>query len=168
MSNQQLPIIDRKYSKMAPRRKASAPAAKSQQSTLAFHGTTNRVTKAGVKSQGAKKNILEAKLKDIKPEVADISNTEPTTTEAAIIEQTEQEVKAQEVESTPDEDRARRISDAAIKKYWTAKEKQRLAPRAHQGGLSLHNRILREFDMSAHYGVSSESPPVYDMKSSTL
>ncbi|KAB2110485.1 hypothetical protein AG0111_0g56 [Alternaria gaisen] len=137
---------------MAPRRKASAPAAKSQQSTLAFHGTTNRVTKAGVKSQGAKKNILEAKLKDIKPEVADISNTEPTTTEAAIIEQTEQEVKAQEVESTPDEDRARRISDAAIKKYWTAKEKQRLAPRAHQGGLSLHNRILREFDMSAHYG----------------
>ncbi|CAI9632501.1 unnamed protein product [Alternaria burnsii] len=137
---------------MAPRRKASAPAAKSQQSTLAFHGTTNRVTKAGVKSQGAKKNILEAKLKDIKPEVADISNTEPTITEAAIIEQTEQEVKAQEVESTPDEDRARRISDAAIKKYWTAKEKQRLAQRAHQGGLSLHDKILREFDMSAHYG----------------
>ncbi|CAN9121487.1 unnamed protein product [Alternaria alternata] len=137
---------------MAPRRKASAPAAKSQQSTLAFHGRTNRVTKAGVKSQGAKKNILEAKLKDIKPEVADIPNTEPTTTEAAIIEQTEQEVKAQEVESTPDEDRARRISDAAIKKYWTAKEKQRLAPRAHQGGLSLHDKILREFDMSAHYG----------------
>lgn len=168
LSNQQLPIIDRKYSKMAPRRKASAPAAKSQQSTLAFHGTTNRVTKAGVKSQGAKKNILEAKLKDIKPEVADISNTEPTTTEAAIIEQTEQEVKAQEVESTPDEDRARRISDAAIKKYWTAKEKQRLASRAHQGGLSLHDKILREFDMSAHYGVSSESPPIYDMKSSTL
>ena len=159
MSNQQLPIIDRKYSKMAPRRKASAPAAKSQQSTLAFHGTTNRVTKAGVKSQGAKKNILEAKLKDIKPEVADIPNTEPTTTEAAIIEQTEQEVKAQEVESTPDEDRARRISDAAIKKYWTAKEKQRLASRAHQGGLSLHDKILREFDMSAHYGVSSESLP---------
>jgi DNA polymerase delta subunit 4 len=168
LSNQQLPIIDRKYSKMAPRRKASAPAAKSQQSTLAFHGTTNRVTKAGVKSQGAKKNILEAKLKDIKPEVADISNTEPTTTEAAIIEQTEQEVKAQEVESTPDEDRARRISDAAIKKYWTTKEKQRLAPRTHQGGLSLHDKILREFDMSAHYGVSSESPPIYDMKSSTL
>ncbi|CAN9194307.1 unnamed protein product [Alternaria sp. RS040] len=137
---------------MAPRRKASAPAAKSQQSTLAFHGTTNKVTKAGVKSQGAKKNILEAKLKDIKPEVADISNTEPTITEAAIIEQTEQEVKAQEVESTPDEDRARRISDAAIKKYWTAKEKQRLAQRAHQGGLSLHDKILREFDMSAHYG----------------
>ncbi|KAF7671726.1 dna polymerase delta subunit 4 [Alternaria burnsii] len=137
---------------MAPRRKASAPAAKSQQSTLAFHGTTNRVTKAGVKSQGAKKNILEAKLKDIKPEVANISNTEPTITEAAIIEQTEQEVKAQEVESTPDEDRARRISDAAIKKYWTAKEKQRLAQRVHQGGLSLHDKILREFDMSAHYG----------------
>jgi len=139
---------------MAPKRKASGPAAKSQQSTLAFHGTTNRVTKSGVKAQGAKKNLLEAKLKDVKPETIDISDTEPTTTEAAIIEQTEQEVKAQEVESTPEEDQARRISDAAIKKYWAAKEKQRRAPRAHQGTLSLHEKILREFDMSAHYGVS--------------
>jgi len=137
---------------MAPKRKASGPAAKSQQSTLAFHGTTNRVTKSGVKAQGAKKNLLEAKLKDVKPETIDISDTEPTTTEAAIIEQTEQEVKAQEVESTPEEDQARRISDAAIKKYWAAKEKQRRAPRAHQGTLSLHEKILREFDMSAHYG----------------
>ncbi|KAL1798783.1 hypothetical protein ACET3X_002820 [Alternaria dauci] len=137
---------------MAPKRKASAPAARSQQSTLAFHGTTNRVTKAGVKSQGAKKNILEAKLKDTKPETVEIPDTEPTTTEVAIIEQAEQEVKAQEVESTPEEDRARRISDAAIKRYWTAKEKQRLAPRAHQGALGLHDKILREFDMSAHYG----------------
>ncbi|KAI4952292.1 hypothetical protein J4E91_003754 [Alternaria rosae] len=137
---------------MAPKRKASGPAAKSQQSTLAFHGTTNKVTKSGVKAQGAKKNLLEAKLKDIKPEIVDISETEPTTTDAAIIEQTEQEVKAQEVESTPEEDQARRISDAAIKKYWTAKEKQRRASRAHQGALSLHEKILREFDMSAHYG----------------
>ncbi|KAI4671295.1 uncharacterized protein J4E88_009329 [Alternaria novae-zelandiae] len=137
---------------MAPKRKASGPAAKSQQSTLAFHGTTNRVTKSGVKAQGAKKNLLEAKLKDVKPETIDISDTEPTTTEAAIIEQTEQEFKAQEVESTPEEDQARRISDAAIKKYWAAKEKQRRAPRAHQGAISLHEKILREFDMSAHYG----------------
>jgi DNA polymerase delta subunit 4 len=146
--------IDRKYIIMAPKRKASGPAAKSQQSTLAFHGTTNRVTKSGVKAPGAKKNLLEAKLKDIKPDIVDIVDTEPTTTEAAIIEQTEQEVKAQQVESTPEEDQARRISDAAIKKYWATKEKQRLAPRAHQGALSLHEKILREFDMSAHYGVS--------------
>jgi DNA polymerase delta subunit 4 len=139
---------------MAPKRKASGPAAKSQQSTLAFHGTTNKVTKSGVKAQSAKKNLLEAKLKDIKPEIVDTSGPEPTTTEVAIIEQTEQEVKAQQVESTPEEDQARRISDAAIKRYWAAKEKQRLAPRVHQGALNLHEKILREFDMSAHYGVS--------------
>ncbi|KAG9194574.1 hypothetical protein G6011_04609 [Alternaria panax] len=137
---------------MAPKRKASGPAAKSQQSTLAFHGTTNRVTKAGVKAPGAKKNILEAKLKDIKPEAVDNTDTEPTTTEAAIIEQLKQEAEAQAVKSTPEEDKARHTSDAAIKKYWAAKEMQRLALRTHQGALSLHDKILREFDMSAHYG----------------
>jgi DNA polymerase delta subunit 4 len=152
---------------MAPKRKASGPAAKSQQSTLAFHGTTNRVTKSGVKAQGAKKNILEAKLKDVKPETVDVLGTEPTTTEAAIIDQTKQEVKAQEIESTPEEDKARRIPDAAIKKYWAAKEKQRLAPRAHQGALGLHDKILREFDMSAHYGVSPH-PSNSNWDSSTL
>ena len=144
--------------KMAPKRKTAGPATKSQQSTLAFHGSSNKVTKSGVKAQGAKKNLLEKKLKDATPEILEISDSEPTTTEAAIIEQTEQEVQAQEVESTPEEDRARCISDAAIKKYWAAKEKQRRAPRAHQGGLTLDDKILREFDMSAHYGVSLTQP----------
>ncbi|KNG47013.1 dna polymerase delta subunit 4 [Stemphylium lycopersici] len=137
---------------MAPKRRTTGPVTKSQQSTLAFHGSSNKVTKSGVKAQGAKKNLLEKKLKDATSEILEISGAEPTRTEAAIIEQTEQEVQAQQVESTPEEDRARRISDGAIKKYWAAKEKQRRAPRAHQGGLRLHDKILREFDMSAHYG----------------
>jgi DNA polymerase delta subunit 4 len=79
---------------------------------------------------------------------------EPTTEEGAIIDQVKEEVATQEAQSTPEEDQARRISDAAIKKYWAAKEKQRTAPRVHQQDLSLHEKILREFDMSAHYGVS--------------
>jgi DNA polymerase delta subunit 4 len=140
---------------MPPKRRASGPATKSQQSTLAFHGASNKVTKSGVKAQGAKKSLLATKLKDFKPEIIDVSDTEPTTTaEAAIIEQTEQEVKAQQVESTPEEDQARRISDAAIKKYWAAKEKERSTPRVHQQSLGLHDKVLREFDMSSHYGVS--------------
>ena len=139
---------------MPPKRKNPGPAPKSQQSTLAFHGSSNKVTKSGIKAPGAKQSILEAKPKDVEPEIVDISDTAPTTIETAIIEQTEHEVKTQQTESTPDEDQARRISDAAIKKYWAAKEKQRLAPRVHQGALSLHDKILREFDMSAHYGVS--------------
>jgi DNA polymerase delta subunit 4 len=140
---------------MPPKRRASGPAAKSQQSTLAFHGASNKVTKSGVKAPGAKKNLLETITKNATPEIVDISDTEPTTTiEADIIKQTEQEVKAQQIESTPAEAKARRISDAAIKKYWAAKERQRIAPRAHQGELTLHDKILREFDMSGHYGVS--------------
>ena len=46
------------------------------------------------------------------------------------------------------------MTEAAIKKYWAAKEKQRLALRVHQGDLSLYEKVLREFDMSGQYGVS--------------
>lgn len=141
---------------MPPKRRSSGPASKSQQSTLAFHGASNKVTKAGARVQDAKKNLVDAtNTRDAKPEIIEIEDTEPTTSEAAIIGQTEREVKAQQVESTPEEERAKRITEAAIKKYWIAKEKQRMAPRVHQQELSLHEKVLREFDMSAHYGVSS-------------
>lgn len=140
---------------MPPKRRSAGPATKSQQSTLAFHGASNKVTKAGTRAQSAKNLLSETKIKDVKPEITEVEDTEPTTVEAAIIDQTEQEVEAQPEESTPDEDQARQVTDAAIKKYWAAKEKQRTAPRVHQQDLSLHEKILREFDMSAHYGVSS-------------
>ena len=138
---------------MPPKRRVSGPA--SQQSTLAFHGASNKVTKAGARAQSAKKNVLAdtAVKKDAKPEVIELVE-EPTTAEVALIDQTKEEVvEAQRAQSTPEEDEARRISDAAIKKYWAAKEKQRTAPRVHQEDISLHEKILREFDMSSHYGV---------------
>ncbi|KAL6710022.1 hypothetical protein ACN47E_009813 [Coniothyrium glycines] len=138
---------------MPPKRRASGPATKSQQSTLAFHGASNKVTKPNARLQGAKKNLLSpVKPKALAPEVVEIPESEPTTAEAAIIEQTEQEVEPQQAESTPEEEAARRISDAAIKRYWAAKEKQRVAPRVHQQDLSIQEKILREFDMSGHYG----------------
>ncbi|CBX93847.1 hypothetical protein IAQ61_003727 [Plenodomus lingam] len=139
---------------MPPKRRSSGPAAKSSQSTLAFHGASNKVTKSGARPQGAKKGLLsDTKPKTpTQPEVTNIENDEPSTTEVAILEQAEQEVKAQEVESTPEEEAARRMTDASIKKYWAAKEKQRKAPRVHQQELTVHEKILREFDMSAHYG----------------
>lgn len=138
---------------MPPKRRSSGPATKSQQSTLAFHGASNKVTKAGPRAPAGKKNVISdiAPKKEVKSEVIDIVE-EPTTVEAAIIDQTTEEVEAQP-ESTPEDIEARRITDAAIKKYWTAKEKQRMAPRVHQQDLSLHEKILREFDMSGHYGV---------------
>lgn len=143
---------------MPPKRRASGLATKSQQSTLAFHGGANKVTKPGIRAQDAKKNLQSTgTTKAIKPEVVDlepIEQVKPTTVEAGIIDQVEKEVAAQETERNPDDEAARRITDAAIKKYWTAKEKQRKAPRVHQDDLSLHEKVLREFDMSSHYGVS--------------
>jgi len=135
--------------------------AKPQQSTLAFHGGANKVTKAGARAQDAKKNVLsKSATKAVKPEMINletVEETKPTTVEADIINQVEKEVAAQITESSPEDDAARRITDAAVRKYWASKEKQRLAPRVHQGDLSLHEKVLREFDMSAQYGVGQTS-----------
>jgi len=53
-----------------------------------------------------------------------------------------------------EEEKARKVSDAQIKRYWQDKESQRLVPRVHQEDLGLHEKILREWDMSGQYGVS--------------
>ena len=53
-----------------------------------------------------------------------------------------------------EEAQARKISEAQIKRYWRQKEQQRMVPRVHQEDLSLHEKILREWDMSNQYGVS--------------
>ncbi len=166
---------------MPPKRSSSGTGSQKQQSTLAFHGASNKVIKAGARAQNAKNLVAETKIKEEKPDVDEIvkvkleeeeeeptnikleedkptkiklEETEPTTVEVAIIDQTKQEVAAPQIESTPEEEQARRITDAAIKKYWAAKEKQRVTPRVHQQDVSLHEKILREFDMSGHYGVS--------------
>ncbi|EMC91936.1 hypothetical protein BAUCODRAFT_39079 [Baudoinia panamericana UAMH 10762] len=51
-----------------------------------------------------------------------------------------------------EEEQARKISETQIKRYWREKESVRLAPRVHQEGLSVHEKVLREFDMTGHYG----------------
>jgi len=53
-----------------------------------------------------------------------------------------------------EEQQARKISDAQIKRYWRAKEQERLAPRVHQEDLTVYEKVLREWDMSGQYGVS--------------
>lgn len=54
-----------------------------------------------------------------------------------------------------EEQQARKVSETQIKQYWRAKEQERLAPRLHQEEMSVYERILREWDMSGQYGVSS-------------
>ncbi|KAF2659204.1 hypothetical protein K491DRAFT_689559 [Lophiostoma macrostomum CBS 122681] len=142
---------------MPPKRRTSGITPKAQQSTLAFHGTSNKVTKSGARAQNAKKNLTDHSItKKSKPDVFDVDTVdeaEPTTAEAAIIEQTKQAVVAQKTISTPEENEARAVSDARIEKYWRKKEKEgRKTPRVHQQDLSLQEKILREFDMCGQFG----------------
>ena len=86
--------------------------------------------------------------------------TAPTTAEAAIRQQleTEQEQRRLKAEERlPEEAAARKVSDAKIKAYWREKERKSLAPRVHQKELSVEEKVLREWDMSGEYGVSSSS-----------
>ncbi|WQF82439.1 Putative DNA polymerase delta, subunit 4 [Colletotrichum destructivum] len=48
--------------------------------------------------------------------------------------------------------RAEKINDAQINKYWKSVEAQRIAPRVHQGDVSLAEKVLRYFDVSSQYG----------------
>ena len=52
---------------------------------------------------------------------------------------------------------ARKVTETRIKAYWRAKERERKAPRVHQEGLTVGEKVLREWDMSGQYGVSSSS-----------
>jgi len=53
---------------------------------------------------------------------------------------------------TKQEQEALKISDVQIKAYWKRLESERKAPRVHQQGLSLHEKILRQFDISSQFG----------------
>lgn len=55
-----------------------------------------------------------------------------------------------------EEEQARKVTDTQIKKYWRQKEQERLAPRVHQEDLTVYEKVLREWDMSSRYGVSSK------------
>ncbi|KAF2734923.1 hypothetical protein EJ04DRAFT_512080 [Polyplosphaeria fusca] len=142
---------------MPPKRRTSGKtAAKGSQSTLAFHGASNRVTKPGARTDDAKKSLLPSSTSDASPaKVADVVTTDTsdlTTADAAIVEQTDKEQIAQQVSTTPEEEEAREMTPARIRKYWESKEKERTTPRVHQQALSMHEKILREWDMSAQYG----------------
>lgn len=52
------------------------------------------------------------------------------------------------------EEKGAKVSDAQVKRYWKGKEDERIAPRVHQRGLSVNEKILRHFDLSSQYGVS--------------
>lgn len=146
---------------MAPKRSTSSTsAAQRNQPTLSFgkQGSA-RVTKTALAQRDSKTTKKDSALLEV---VSNHAINRPTTADAAIEEQADAEleeikaVKTEEASSGKDEieTRARRITDVQIKKYWRGKEADRIAPRVHQQGLDVAEKILREFDMSGQYGVS--------------
>lgn len=142
---------------MPPKRRSSGP--QSRQATLAFHGASNRVTKPTASPAGKAKAtnkskqdpILSESIVDTSPSAqADPDLTDLTTSELAIAQQSKKE--AAQAELTPEEKAASRITEPQIKKYWREKERARKVPRVHQQDLSVHEKVLREFDTSGQYG----------------
>ncbi|KAF1990857.1 hypothetical protein K402DRAFT_369858 [Aulographum hederae CBS 113979] len=140
---------------MAPKRRSTGNT-KQAQSTLAFHGQSTKVTKptstpTSSKTKKTKQDpaLAESIVRTNLPAVASPDLEEPTTAEIAIIDQAEQEAAQEE---TAEEKKARKVTDAQIKKYWKAKESVRNAPRVHQKELSVEEKVLREWDTSGQYG----------------
>jgi DNA polymerase delta subunit 4 len=131
--------------------KAKAKPKAAGQTKLAFHGQ-NRVTKAVPPALDDKKKLdvdeeIEAEL----PKVASIDVEEPESADSSLVEVTVPEKKSLDAA----EQRASKVSDAQIKKYWAEKEKARKSPRVHQEGLTIHEKLLREWDTDVRYGVGS-------------
>lgn len=147
---------------MPPKRRSSGP--QSKQATLAFHGASNRVTKPKTSPAGKAKATNKSKQDPILSESitdtnlsaqADPDLIELTTSELALAQQSQNEAAKEQL--TPEEEEASRTTEAQIKKYWREKEYVRKAPRVHQQDVSLHEKVLREFDTSGQYGVSDTS-----------
>ncbi|MCJ1474712.1 hypothetical protein MMC13_003372 [Lambiella insularis] len=143
---------------MPPTRRKNGSATARAQRTISFN---SRITKPSstvisTKDDDAKarkaKNIIETvditRTSPKPEEVDDQIDNQPTTAELAIRSQ----AAVEKEKTTEAEVKAIKITDAQIKRYWKKKEDERKAPRVHQQGLSLEQKILREFDLSSQFG----------------
>lgn len=141
------------------RRKVSNPSTRAQQ-TLAFGPNSNKVTKPSIPSQS--KKLTKASQDDLaKAVTAELSTPEPETKdiepETQILSPKALAIRKQapapQVVGSEVEQKAAKIPDTQIRKYWIGKEEERIAPRVHQQGLSVNEKVLRHFDLSSQYGV---------------
>lgn len=167
---------------MPPKRiRTITPRTASQQQTLSFHGKDNKVTKSQSprtakstkKDPALLESLVSPEAQDVKVEDPSPDPEQQTTAEAVISQQAEDEASTiSTVESVlggrapqsiagatggpandgDEEARARKVPETQINRYWRAKESERKAPRVHQGDLTTHEKILREWDMQSSYG----------------
>ncbi|EER43697.1 DNA polymerase delta subunit 4 [Histoplasma capsulatum var. duboisii H88] len=77
------------------------------------------------------------------------SEQKPSRSENIIAEQARVELRLRKSE---EDRRAEELTEEDIRKYWENEEAGRLAPRVHQEHLTVHEKILRHFDLSNQYG----------------
>ena len=167
--------------KMPPtRRKSGNPSTRAQQ-TLAFGPNSNKVTKPSLPPQSKKlsKPAQEEISKTITTPTTEVSTPEPEIEHK--IEDTPQQQQPEPQIQSPRtlairkqgaapqatagseiEQKAAKISDTQVRKYWAGKENERIAPRVHQEGLSVHEKVLRHFDLSSQFGVCCPKAPLFE------
>lgn len=148
------------------RRSARQASGAGKQSTLSFN---HRITKGGVaksakdavKTSSLSKEYVPEPTEPGKPNVEKITITKQDR-EQEVEEGGETEANVEVVpEKSEAEQRAEKISDAAIERYWDQIHAARMAKAVHQKhteGLTTGEKILRYFDVSSQYGVGHLFP----------
>ncbi|KAF7505581.1 hypothetical protein GJ744_000661 [Endocarpon pusillum] len=128
---------------MPPTRRKSAQSSGHAQHTLSFHSKPTKVIKSTGSALSTKKSskvgsaLIEAITEDA------------PTSEVALRQQIKKEAAKPKDEADL---RAEKVTDAQIKKYWRKEEEVRKAPRVHQQDLTIHEKILRHFDLCSQFG----------------
>lgn len=143
-------------------RTSTGPLQKGSQKTLSFGPS-----KAG-KTTSTKDNLhspsplsLSKPSSDIEIEVK--PEDDDTDTKPSIKIKTEEEEihKVEPVRQlSAAQEKASKVTDQQIKKYWKARQDERITPRVHQADLSLEEKVLRLWDMSSSFGVRPHLPPI--------
>ena len=155
------------------RRKSANPHA---QQTLTFGPHSNKVTKPSIPTSSKNLKASPAQLSkalSTEPELPAVEDIKPTETKEEVVEIPDADRGlAFRVQGKPQKDeideKARKVPTTQVKAYWKAKEDERKAPRGmpyspssiyqtnslqvHQQGLTLHEKVLRHFDLSSQYG----------------
>ncbi|KAH8425017.1 putative DNA polymerase delta subunit 4 [Aspergillus melleus] len=141
----------------ARRRGGNTAAQRSGQSTLSF-GSKSRVTKPSATTPSQKSKDLDALTilpgkpshdAISEPEESPATPSEPHVAEIAVKDQAQTEIQQP---LTEEEEKALKVTEQDLRQYWKKEEAKRRAPRVHQGELSLHEKILRLFDLSSQFG----------------
>ncbi|TVY21007.1 DNA polymerase delta subunit 4 [Lachnellula arida] len=141
-------------------RTSSGPAAKGSQKTLSFGPTK---TSKGSSTKKTQSPFPASPLSKTPTDIDIDNNTNLEQGEDGDVdlghttssEQTSQDSQRVEKEApipSAEEEKARKVSDAQVRRYWRAREAERRAPRVHQGELGVEEKVLRLWDMSSQYG----------------